>query len=174
MTGSGVVEMEKKNGVVAGKVVEAPEPAKLAEGKEDTLEKEDKPTNEIDPEECKKKGNKYFAGVFSQRCTLQSRPSLICQMALLLLLCFCLLSTENHYVLAVQWYSKAFELKPNAIYVSNRSFAQLRMENYGSAIDDATKAIELDPSYVKVRSFTRHLHSFPCFPLWVPLTISSG
>ena len=34
---------------------------------------------------------------------------------------------------------------------SNRSFAHLRLEEYGSAVADASKAIELDPRYVKVR-----------------------
>jgi hypothetical protein len=35
--------------------------------------------------------------------------------------------------------------------------AHLKIESYGSAIEDATKAIEIDPTYVKV------LHSSP-FP----------
>ena len=35
------------------------------------------------------------------------------------------------------------------IYYSNRAFAQLKLENYGSAIADATKAINLVPSFSK-------------------------
>jgi len=41
-------------------------------------------------------------------------------------------------------------LNPNsAVYYANRSFANLRAELYGSAIIDATKAIEIDKKYIK-------------------------
>lgn len=35
------------------------------------------------------------------------------------------------------------------VYLSNRAFCQIRLENYGSAILDATRALEFDPSYSK-------------------------
>eukprot|EP00398_MALV-I-01_sp_L67-1_P000169 gene169-918_t len=35
------------------------------------------------------------------------------------------------------------------IYLSNRAFCHIRMENFGSAILDATEAIELDPKFIK-------------------------
>jgi len=50
---------------------------------------------------------------------------------------------------AVETYTKAIDLSPNAILYSNRAFAHIKMENFGSAIIDAQKAIELDPKYVK-------------------------
>lgn len=37
------------------------------------------------------------------------------------------------------------------MYWANRAFAHTKLEEYGSAISDATKAIELDPRYSKVR-----------------------
>lgn len=46
-------------------------------------------------------------------------------------------------------YTRAIELQPSAVYLSNRAFAYTRLEQYGSAIADATAALELDASYVK-------------------------
>lgn len=47
-------------------------------------------------------------------------------------------------------YTKAINLDPNnAVYYSNRAFAHIRLENFGSAIADATKSLELDPTYIK-------------------------
>ncbi|KAH8683055.1 serine/threonine-protein phosphatase-like protein 5 [Tricladium varicosporioides] len=51
---------------------------------------------------------------------------------------------------AIEFYTKAIELddkKP--AYFSNRAQANIRSEAYGYAIADATKAIELDPNFVK-------------------------
>ncbi|KAG9233718.1 serine/threonine-protein phosphatase-like protein 5 [Amylocarpus encephaloides] len=51
---------------------------------------------------------------------------------------------------AIAFYTKAIELddtKP--AYFSNRAQANIRSEAYGYAIADATKAIELDPNFVK-------------------------
>ncbi|CZT06147.1 phosphoprotein phosphatase (serine/threonine specific protein phosphatase) [Rhynchosporium graminicola] len=52
---------------------------------------------------------------------------------------------------AIDFYTKAIELddqKPT--YFSNRAQANIKSEAYGYAIVDATKAIELDPNFVKV------------------------
>lgn len=58
----------------------------------------------------------------------------------------------KHYREAVDEYTAATEADPsNPIYLSNRSFAHLRLEEFGAALVDASKAIELDPTYVKVR-----------------------
>ena len=37
----------------------------------------------------------------------------------------------------------------NATLYSNRAFAYIRLEQYGAAIADASKAIELDPKCIK-------------------------
>ena len=37
----------------------------------------------------------------------------------------------------------------NAVLLSNRAFAHARLENYGSAIADASSAVESDPNYIK-------------------------
>ena len=49
-------------------------------------------------------------------------------------------------------YSEAIALNPTvAVYYGNRSFAHLKMESYGYALSDATTALELDKSYIKVQ-----------------------
>ena len=58
----------------------------------------------------------------------------------------------GHPLDAIGHYSKALELlenSPNAIILSNRAQAYIKVENYGLAIADATLAIETDPSYPK-------------------------
>ncbi|XP_078429248.1 protein phosphatase 5.2 [Wolffia australiana] len=51
---------------------------------------------------------------------------------------------------AVDLYSQAIELNGlNAVYWANRAFAHSKLEEYGSAIQDATKAIDIDPKYSK-------------------------
>lgn len=51
---------------------------------------------------------------------------------------------------AIALYSRAIQNNPNsAILYSNRAAAHIRLENYGSAVADASKAIELDAGYVK-------------------------
>lgn len=50
-------------------------------------------------------------------------------------------------------YTKAYESNSDspkaAIYLSNRSFCHIKMENYGLAIADANLAEEKDEKYVK-------------------------
>jgi tetratricopeptide (TPR) repeat protein len=56
----------------------------------------------------------------------------------------------RRYHEAVTGYSAAIAANPgSAVYFSNRAFAHAKLEEYGSAIADASKAIELDPTYVK-------------------------
>ena len=54
---------------------------------------------------------------------------------------------------AHEMYSEAILLglkgKQGAIYYSNRAFANIKLENYGIAIHDANKALELDPTFIK-------------------------
>lgn len=58
---------------------------------------------------------------------------------------------EKHFHLAVSKYTDAIAANPNnPVYYSNRAFAHIKVEEYGSAIEDATKAIELDPKFIKV------------------------
>jgi len=59
----------------------------------------------------------------------------------------------GHPLEAIGLYSQALDLlgesNPNAIILSNRAQAFIKVENYGLAITDATLAIETDPSYPK-------------------------
>lgn len=56
----------------------------------------------------------------------------------------------GHFLVAIRLYSEALKFTPtNAIVLSNRAQAYLKVENYGLANSDATAAIESDPSYAK-------------------------
>ncbi|XP_043199870.1 serine/threonine-protein phosphatase 5-like isoform X3 [Amphibalanus amphitrite] len=58
--------------------------------------------------------------------------------------------TAECYEEAIDLYTKAIELCPNShVYHANRSAAHLRLENFGYALTDASRAIELDKTYVK-------------------------
>ena len=60
-------------------------------------------------------------------------------------------STEKHFEQAIEYYTKAIEVNPSvAVYYGNRSIAHLKMESYGYALADASKALELDKMYLKV------------------------
>ncbi|KAH7861299.1 hypothetical protein Vadar_024351 [Vaccinium darrowii] len=51
---------------------------------------------------------------------------------------------------AIVLYTQAIELNSqNPVYWANRAFAHTKLEEYGSAIQDASKAIEIDPKYSK-------------------------
>lgn len=61
------------------------------------------------------------------------------------------LITEQDYGQAVVLYTKAIDLNPFlAPYYGNRSFAYLKQELFGCALSDATKALDLDKTYLKV------------------------
>eukprot|EP00850_Spirogloea_muscicola_P015963 SM000126S26339 [mRNA] locus=s126:264791:269283:- [translate_table: standard] len=62
----------------------------------------------------------------------------------------CTACAEHRFFEAVELYDQAIELEPtNAIFWANRAFAHTKLEEYGSAIDDASRAIELNPGYIK-------------------------
>lgn len=57
---------------------------------------------------------------------------------------------QNNFAKALELYTIAIEHDPNnAIYWANRAFCHLKVENYGSAINDSTAAINLNKSYAK-------------------------
>lgn len=58
--------------------------------------------------------------------------------------------TKGHFLQAVEVYSEALEYRPtNAIILSNRALAYIKLENYGLALQDADHAIKADPKYAK-------------------------
>lgn len=63
------------------------------------------------------------------------------------------LLNTNKFADAVDKFTDAINLgietKKNAIYYSNRAFCNMRLENFGLAIDDANKAIDIDKDYIK-------------------------
>nr|SVE74684.1 EOG090X03S1 [Daphnia carinata] len=57
---------------------------------------------------------------------------------------------KQNYVKAITLYSNAIECNPtSAVLYANRSFAYLKTECFGYALEDASKAISLDKTYVK-------------------------
>ena len=60
---------------------------------------------------------------------------------------------ENKFQDAYDKYTLAIDLKietkKNAIYYSNRAFVDLKLENFGDAIQDANSSIKIDPKYYK-------------------------
>ncbi len=71
---------------------------------------------------------------------------------------------EKNYMMAIEQYGKAIDSNPlSAIYHANRAFAHIRMETYGSAVEDAAQAIALDPKYVKVWLQLASLPASSCF-----------
>jgi tetratricopeptide (TPR) repeat protein len=57
---------------------------------------------------------------------------------------------KGHYLEAIGLYSDAVEYSPtNAVVLSNRAQAYIKVENYGLAMADATAALEYDPKYAK-------------------------
>ncbi|XP_053614016.1 serine/threonine-protein phosphatase 5 [Plodia interpunctella] len=57
---------------------------------------------------------------------------------------------RQNYNSAIDLYTQAIEKNPgNAVFFANRSIANLRLENFGYALTDASKAIELDRGYTK-------------------------
>jgi len=57
---------------------------------------------------------------------------------------------SKEFELAVACYTKSIEINPSeAASYSNRAMAYLKMKKYGSCIDDAEKALEIDPTYLK-------------------------
>ncbi|EUB61432.1 Serine/threonine-protein phosphatase 5 [Echinococcus granulosus] len=57
--------------------------------------------------------------------------------------------SKGKYSDAIDLYTKAINVQEKAVYYANRSFAYLKTELFGAAAADASKAIELDPSYIK-------------------------
>jgi len=55
----------------------------------------------------------------------------------------------GHYEQAIAVYTEAIQACPSAVLYSNRAMAYLKTEAFGCATEDAKKAIELDPTYVK-------------------------
>ena len=68
---------------------------------------------------------------------------------------FLLYISARKFSKAVDLYTEAINANSNnAVYWANRSFAHTKLEEYGSAIADASKAIEIDPKYIKVEKIT--------------------
>ncbi|MFS7939607.1 putative protein-serine/threonine phosphatase [Helianthus anomalus] len=62
----------------------------------------------------------------------------------------CWVLSANKFSQAIDLYIKAIELNgQNVVYWANRAYSHTKLEEYGSAIQDASRAIEIDPKYSK-------------------------
>lgn len=56
---------------------------------------------------------------------------------------------DKEYDKAIEYYTKAIDLLPNAVYYANRSLSHIRQESFGFALQDGISAVQADPSYLK-------------------------
>ena len=57
---------------------------------------------------------------------------------------------QMNYLKALELYTQAIELCPNhAAYYDNRSAAYVRLNDYGKALEDARKSVQIDPKFIK-------------------------
>ncbi|KAK3008268.1 hypothetical protein RJ639_014954 [Escallonia herrerae] len=56
---------------------------------------------------------------------------------------------DDHFELAVDLYSQAIAMSPNAELFADRAQANIKVNNFTEAVTDANRAIELDPSMAK-------------------------
>ena len=74
------------------------------------------------------------------------------------------LITLNKYAEAIKKFTDAINLSietnKNAIYYSNRANCHIKLENFGLALQDANKAIEIDKTYDK--AYSRRASAYLC------------
>lgn len=109
-------------------------------------------TSTPDAERFKVLANEAFKGILpclnSPSCLLNGCISAYGLLIFLFVMCF---FSANKYSQAIDLYSQAIKVNEgNAVYWANRAFAHTKLEEYGSAIQDATRAIEIDAKYSKV------------------------
>jgi tetratricopeptide (TPR) repeat protein len=100
-------------------------------------------------EEFKKRGNDFFQSKQRPNCLQVVGALLITSPASpspTLVRCI-----DHKFAAAIDEYTKAIEKNgKDPVYWANRAFCHLKLEEYGSAVEDATTAINLNPKYVKV------------------------
>lgn len=57
---------------------------------------------------------------------------------------------KHDYIEALEFYNQAVAASPrNHLFIGNRAQCHLKLENFGSAIEDATVALGIDQTYIK-------------------------
>lgn len=99
-------------------------------------------------EDIKILANEAFKGEW---IFLSIMPFFACQWTTSLFCCWiCNYFSAHKYSQAIDLYTQAIEVyNENAVYWANRSFAHTKLEKYGSAVEDASRAVEIDPDYSK-------------------------
>lgn len=70
---------------------------------------------------------------------------------------------ESKYEDALRLYTEALTLDNNAVLYSNRSAAYSKAGNHVKALEDAEKAIELKPDWIKVSHTCVHVYLFKIY-----------
>ncbi|BEJ16350.1 hypothetical protein CspHIS471_0509550 [Cutaneotrichosporon sp. HIS471] len=66
------------------------------------------------------------------------------------------LMSQKEYNQAIQQYTEAIKLNPNPVYYSNRAAAHGALNQHDKAVEDAARAIDLDPKFAKGYSRLGH------------------
>jgi small glutamine-rich tetratricopeptide repeat-containing protein alpha len=81
------------------------------------------------------------------------------------------LMSQKLYDSAIEQYTEAIKLDSNPVYYSNRAAAWGGLGEHAKAVEDAEKAIELDPKFSKAYSRLGYVFSF-FFPPYLPRCLS--
>lgn len=78
------------------------------------------------------------------------------------------LMSQKLYDSAIEQYTEAIKLDANPVYYSNRAAAWGGLGEHSKAVEDAQKAIELDPKFSKAYSRLGYVHHSHLLPLHLP------
>lgn len=59
------------------------------------------------------------------------------------------MSADKKFTNALDEYTAGIEAYPTAVLYANRAYTHIKLDEFGSAIEDAEQAIALDPTYAK-------------------------
>jgi small glutamine-rich tetratricopeptide repeat-containing protein alpha len=82
--------------------------------------------------------------------------------------------TAKRHAEAIDSYTRAIARDPtSAVYHSNRAAAHISLGDHASAANDAERAIELDPKFVRAYSRLGYVCFFPDHPHGLELTMTA-
>lgn len=68
--------------------------------------------------------------------------------------------SQKLYDSAIEMYTDAIKLDPTPVYYSNRAAAWGGLNRHDKAVEDAERALELDPKFAKAYSRLGHISPF--------------
>jgi small glutamine-rich tetratricopeptide repeat-containing protein alpha len=82
--------------------------------------------------------------------------------------------SQKLYDSAIEQYTEAIKLDSNPVYYSNRAAAWGGLGEHAKAVEDAEKAIELDPKFSKAYSRLGYVVTFLFSPISTPILVIEG